>query len=115
MGERAPIAIAKACRGETLSEEDAVVLTSRFQVLVMHIGRQQQVEAVAGFESENWKARARGSLLPVFATQEGRSWWKSMRRTYASFSPDMVRLGDEILEGMGPPDCGLDMVMEPDT
>jgi hypothetical protein len=115
MGEAAPRAMAKACTGEELSNEDAIVLISRFQVALSHVAREREVERLAGFESERWKLRARASFGIVFATEEGRSWWDSMRETYTTFIPEMVSLGDSILLSMGPPDCGLDAVLEPDA
>jgi hypothetical protein len=77
MGEGAPAAIAKACSGEELSSEEGVILISRFQVALNHVSREREVEELAGFETERWKIRARASFGLVFATKEGRNWWKS--------------------------------------
>ena len=113
MGERAPSAIAKACSGDALSKEDAVVLASRFGVLISHVGRQMEVERLAGFESERWRTRARDSFMIIFATDEGRSWWRSSRDTYLALAPEMVPIGDGFLEELGPPDCKLSAILEP--
>lgn len=111
MGEDVPSTLAKACTGQKITERDAVVLVSRFQIALNHIARSRLVESLAGFEGERWKQRAFGSFSIVFASEHGRRWWDSQRSFYKTLDPEMTAFGDNLLERLGPPDCGLESVM----
>ena len=103
MGEDAAKAIAKACdHPESLTTEEMVVLSSYYAQLIQRIRRTFIIDRRSDIlEGDGgWQQWAALNFSAVFSTSFGRWWWNT-----TAWEPEIKGVGDEILRGMGPPDC----------
>lgn len=106
MGDEAAESVAKACRGESLSDKDIVVLVNKYQLHMTLSIRQKAVNEIAGFGSDAWERKATGQYLQIFETTHGRTWWKTARPVYAQFGDGtLIAIGDRVLAKAGDLRC----------
>ncbi len=106
LGEEVAKSLAKACEEQNLSTEDAVVLRNYFWGVHDKFFMIRQANSIAGMEIE-WMAFAESLFKnQIFYLREGRIWWERER---ARITPDVLAIGDRVLNDLGPPSCSEDI------
>lgn len=102
MGENASASIAKSCtEPETLTVQDMIVLDT---VYTTYLNRMRAFllssEVASSITVTDW-TRWQSNFRLIFATEYGRYWW-----SHAQWEPEVMEIGNKILEELGPVDCG---------